>query len=279
MRTSFLALFCLIPAFFGIAGAAEQAQKMWREPITNMPFVRLEKACFQMGSAKPVAPPANSEWESIGYQRDLSENERPAHEVCVDAFWIAQYEVTRDEFAALSAKARQPKADGRFPASGMSWNEAARFARDLGARSGGKYEFRLPTEAEWEYACQAGTPAPDEIGNDELARIARYGLGTPEWDHFGPNIGEVGTKEPNAFGLYDMLGNVWEWTADAYREDAYTRHALYNPVTSESGAQTARVIRGASFRTEFQQVRCAKRSRQPPSEGLDTIGFRLVRVR
>lgn len=278
MRTSSLTPFCLIPVLVGAAGATEQPQKVWREPLTNMPFVRVEKGCFQMGSARPVAPPANSEWESMGYQRDLSENERPAHEVCVDGFWIAQYEVTRDEFAALNATTRPPKTAGRFPASGMSWDAARHFARELGARSGGKYEFRLPTEAEWEYACRAGTPAA-ELGNEALARTARYGLGTPEWDRFGPNVGEVGTKEPNAFGLYDMLGNVWEWTADVYQDDAYTRHTLYNPAIPESGAQTARVIRGTSFRTEFQQVRCAKRSRQPASEGFDTIGFRLIRVR
>ena len=88
---------------------------------------------------------------------------------------------------------------------------------------------------------------------------------------------EVGALKANAFGLHDMLGNVWEWTEDSYRADAYARHALYNPKAEAAGGP--RVIRGGSFRTEWIQTRCAMRGRYAPAETLDTIGMRLVRAR
>ena len=136
--------------------------------------------------------------------------------------------------------------------------------------SGGKQRFRLPTEAEWEYACRADSKVLQSQKPDaeELNKAAWY-------QYRQPKPTRVGSLEANAFGLHDMLGNVWEWVGDSYLADGYTRHPLYNPRIETNAPQ--RVIRGGSMRTELEQTRCTKRGHYPADESLDTIGFRLVR--
>ncbi|HEY3326501.1 MAG TPA: formylglycine-generating enzyme family protein [Novimethylophilus sp.] len=249
---------------------AGAAAKTWTEPATGMQFVAVPKGCFQMGSAKPVPPPADSYWAQIGFAKSLSEDEVPQHEVCVDAFWMGKFEVRIKEWQQIMATADAPGDGKDLPAAKVTWAQARDFAERLSTRSGGKYRFRLPTEAEWEYACLAGRkykfePRPDP---QELNKVAWYQFRTPK-----PSV--VGALKANAFGLHDMQGNVWEWVGDGYLADGYTRHALYNPrVEADTGP---RVIRGGSFRTELEQTRCAKRGHYPADDALDSIGLRLVR--
>lgn len=256
----------------GTAGATPKALPTWTEPATGMVFVSLPKTCFQMGAEKPIDPPFDSHWKRIGYKGNLAEDEVPRHEVCVDAFWMAKTEVSEADWAKVMG-GEVPADGGRRAKVGVTWTQARQFAQQLTSQSGGKMRFRLPTEAEWEYACLAGA------GKDKAEEASH--LAGKAWFAEAPQrsyeVRETGMLKPNDFGLHDMLGNAWEWTEDSYRNDAYARHVLYNPKLEEAGAP--RVIRGGSFRTEFAQTRCAMRGRYDPAETLDAIGMRLVRER
>lgn len=267
---SMLAVVCAVVC--GIATAAPKALPTWTEPVTGMVFVALPKGCFQMGSAKPVNPPFDSHWERVGYKGNLAEDEMPQHEACVDALWMARTEVSEADWHKVMGGA-QPAGDGRRAKGSVTWHAAREFAQRLAEKSSGKLRFRLPTEAEWEYACRAGTSKDVEVELEHLAGKAWYAQ-SPTRSY---EAREVGGLQANAFGLHDMLGNVWEWTEDSYHADGYARHSLYRPKMGADGAP--RVIRGGSFRTELAQTRCANRGRHDPSGTLDTIGVRLVRER
>lgn len=253
----------------------------WIEPHTGMPFVAVEKGCFRMGSTEPVLPPANTMWAEIDYRGTLSDNEKPAHEACVDAFWLAKFEVRRKDWRAVmgasTGKAAVEIGGDDFPVSHITWEQAQAFARRLSEISATSERFRLPTEAEWEYACRAGQDAEQMRNPVALAQSARFGLGDWKSEQGPPTVGTVGELQPNAFGVHDMLGNVWEWVEDQYAADAYSSHALFNPVARANTDQ--RGIRGGSFRTELEQTRCTRRGHQDAGGALDTIGFRLVRER
>lgn len=252
---------------------SEQPLPQWREPNTGMEFVQLPKGCFRMGSEEPV--PARHEflWPHLGMTTPLSFDEHPQHEACVDAVWIGRHEVTARQWERVMGSP-PPSGTGDMPASGMSWQDAQRFADRLAKLSGAHGRYRLPTEAEWEYACRAGSTADPVADSDEHTEFAWYNTS----DHRRIEPSEVGKLAANAWGLYDVLGNVWEWTADAYSPTAYAGHALYNPMQREAGTGE-RVIRGASHRSAAQEVRCANRSSYAATAALPQIGLRLVRER
>lgn len=249
---------------------APAAPEVWKEPLTGMAFVKLPKGCYAMGNAKPVSyreyfrglPPKGQDFKF--------EDELPRHEACVDAFWLGQFEVRADEWHKVMG-GTPIRSDA--PAAGMNWNEANRFAALLSERSGGKVRFRLPTEAEWEYACRAGAKEDIVAKRDELRGSAWYAV---EPDGIKSETQPVGQLPANAFGLHDMLGNVWEWVQDSYQNNAYLSHGLYNPAVRVPAPD--RVIRGASFRSQPLHVRCAKRSHYASGDSLNTIGLRLVRT-
>lgn len=250
--------------------AAPQAARTWTEPVTGMVFVALPKNCYQMGSTAPMAPPWDSNWGRMGYDGNLSEDEVPRHEVCLDAIWMAKTEVSEADWHKVMG-GEAPVDAGRRAKSGVTWYEARDFARKLSELSQGKSRFRLPTEAEWEYGCRAGAREDQQMEAEHLAGKA-WQAGSPKRSY---KVREVGALEPNAFGLHDMLGNAWEWTQDSYQLDGYARHSLYNPKIDIKNAP--RVIRGGSVMTEVAQTRCGVRGRYAPDETLHTIGMRLVR--
>ncbi len=254
----------------GLAHAA-QPLPQWREPSTGMVFMHLPTGCFRMGSEEPVQPQDELLRSHLGMNTPLSYDEHPQHEVCIDALWIGLHEVTARQWQRVMGSP-PPAGTGDMPAAGMSWQDAQRFADRLTRLSGVKGRFRLPTEAEWEYACRAGNTADPLANRDEHTAFAWYSTR----DHRRITPSEVGKLAPNAWGLYDMLGNVWEWTADAYAPDAYAGHSLYNPVQREADTGE-RVIRGASHRSAPQEVRCANRGSHPAAAVLPQIGLRLAR--
>jgi formylglycine-generating enzyme required for sulfatase activity len=152
----------------------------------------------------------------------------------------------------------------------VSWEEAVDFCERLSQKENGKY--RLPTEAEWEYACRAGTDTRFYYGNDlsysQLGEYAWYG------NNSGSETHPVGQKKPNAFGLYDMHGNVWEWCQDWYGENYYSQRSEVDPKGPDTG--TARVLRGGSWFNLPRICRSASRLRLTPGYRFISGGFRVV---
>lgn len=154
------------------------------------------------------------------------------------------------------------------PVEMVSWNDAQEFIKRLNAGQT-KYTYRLPTEAEWEYAARAGTSGPYPFNTDELDAYAWYDKNSDGKTH------PVGQKKPNAWGLYDMHGNVWEWCQDWYRP--YPARAANEPQGPSIGSR--RVIRGGSWGGYPRYLRSARRRSFGPGLRDDGVGFRLVRSR
>jgi formylglycine-generating enzyme required for sulfatase activity len=263
-----IALLLVAVTVAGAAGAVDA--RVWQEPVTGMRFVEIPKGCYRMGSDVPQEPQPDYYWERVNYKKDISQDERPAHEVCLDTFWIGTHEVTAEawqKIMGVPAASRKQQ-----PAVGVDSAQAEAFAEKLTARSGGAQRYRLPTEAEWEYACRAG-------GGKDVVPLEDGAEGQAWYRTRKSAVQPVGLLAANGLGLFDMLGNAWEWVADSYLPDAYARHTLYNPrvTAGPGGASPQRVIRGGSVRTENVQTRCTMRGHVPPDYHSDVTGFRLVR--
>lgn len=256
-------------------GAETTPPRTWKDPVSGMEFVHVEKSCFKMGNDTPVPPERDGGWDRLEYRESLSSDEGPVHEVCLDGYWLGRYEVTREQWRRVmgTLPAGLPEDTDTLPVTRITWQQAKDFADRLSAKSAGKLRFRLPSEAEWEFACRGGRlDAMDRdvpTNADELARIANADVQAPN------PPAPVGSRDPNPGGFHDLVGNVWEWVADDYSPKAYAGHRLYNP-RHEVGSDLA-VIRGGSLRTEFVQARCTMRGRYTKRAHLDLIGLRLVR--
>ncbi len=254
---------------------AHATDDIWVEPQTEMPFVKVAKDCYRMGSDVTPFKLGSQALNEVGYKADAAADEKPEHQVCLSTFWIGRYEVRADEWLRVMASP-PPEGHGQAPASGIAWRAAAEFAERLTSLSGGKTLFRLPTEAEWEIACLSALPdvakkPGSRAKHEPVASSVNFVTG-----HRAPTPRPAGSMQPNGWGIHDMLGNVWEWVQDAYDPAGYTRHALYDPVLSRPTGQ--RVIRGGSHRSDGIELRCANRAAYPDTESMPTIGFRLVRV-
>lgn len=268
MRASYLVpgLLCLL-AFPGVA-----AEAVWREPISGIELVEIPAGCFSMG--------ADQAGERIAGLPFIvpAPNEVPRHRVCVDAFWIGKTEVTRAQWhrvMGIGDGAGSLKNPDR-PMAEISWHDAVRFVEQLNRDGSGRY--RLPTESEWEYVCHAGKAAAatqhqgDALASLNVATKSRaWYADSPRLD---PHTEAVGQKAANDWGVFDMLGNVWEWTADGYVEDGYALHEERNPKLT-GGAQ--KVIRGGSYRSHLLLTRCGARNFFPGDGKMPVIGLRVVR--
>ena len=268
--------------------AAEQqrAEEVGRV-LAAMEFVLIEAGTFAMGS------PATEEG------RDSDEG--PVHQVTLSQpFSLGKYEVTQGQWAAVMGHnpSRFSACGPTCPVEQVSWRDAQAFIAELN-RWGDGATYRLPTEAEWEYAARAGTqtaiytggltlrgrhhaPALDPIawygGNSGVSYAG--GVDCSEWSEkqyassrCGPH--PVGQKQPNRWGLYDMLGNVWEWTADQYEE--YSSGSVTDPRSSSTGSSSL-ALRGGSWRAFASRCRVADRAfGHPVQSSAGYIGFRLAR--
>jgi formylglycine-generating enzyme required for sulfatase activity len=218
---------------------------------------------------------------------DGASDEYPQHRVRITRpFYLSATEVTRGQFRRFvyaTGYRTEAEQDGkatwrnrRFeqtdenPVVAVSWNDAMEYCRWLSRREGATY--RLPTEAEWEYACRGGATTRYSFG-DDAANLGEYG-----WlrGNSGGRTHPVGGKQPNSFGLFDMYGNVWEWCRDGYADDYYQR----SPVDDPQGADGApgRVIRGGGRDCEPRDARSASRNCNAPEKQFNDLGFRVARV-
>jgi formylglycine-generating enzyme required for sulfatase activity len=216
----------------------------------GMRMVLVPAGSFRMGS--PFGEPLRQE------------EEIPRRVTLTRAFRIAATEVTQRQWLALMPSNRSPQRGDDLPVTSVSWKEAQEFCRGLSQREGAPY--RLPTEAEWEYACRAGADDPP-AGREPLEAVAWYADNAEETTH------PVGQKGPNAWGLHDMLGNVAEWTQDAY--GPYPRLEEDKDPTGPPAGST-RAVRGGSWRAFAPALRCAARTGTPESYQLPHVGLRVV---
>jgi formylglycine-generating enzyme required for sulfatase activity len=191
------------------------------------------------------------------------EEETPHRVTLTRAFRIGATEVTERQWLAVMRQGRSPQPAGDRPVASVSWREAQEFCLELSRKEGKTY--RLPTEAEWEFACRAGVASPPAATVD-LAAVAWYSENSDGSAH------AVGLKAPNAWGLHDTLGNVAEWTADVYAP--YPREDGKDPTGPAAG--TTKVVRGGSFRSFPPAVRCAARVGTPESYQLPHVGLRVA---
>ncbi|WP_022663010.1 formylglycine-generating enzyme family protein [Paucidesulfovibrio longus] len=289
-----LLLVCAAPAMAESAKPDPKAPELpvWNDPTTGMEFVLLPGGCFLMGS--PQNEPGHEPGEET-------------RQVCVDPFWMGRYEVTRAQFSKFADTAgyvtnaerqgwirvweyrwmnvyhedwREPhfKQGDDEPVLTMDWDDAEAMAAWLSKRGNGR--FRLPTEAEWEYAARAGTTTARYWGDaydervcananvGDMTNIAAFGNLSGDPSPAAPCedgyvfASPVGSFAPNAFGLYDMLGNAQEWCAEENPDDPKLGH----------------MARGGSFLSITDDVRAAKREWINPEYGIYfTLGFRLAR--
>ncbi len=230
---------------FDSLGKNDQGYSEYRHRTTGIVFVSLPGGTFQMGS-----PDSDSK---------ANEEEKPQHKVTLSPFLIAKYELTQKEWNTVISK-WTPQSAGNMkeglPISGASWADGTQFCR--------KALLALPTEAQWEYACRAGSTTRYSFGNDaaDLKHYAWYRKNAQRRTH------PVGKKRPNAFGLYDMYGNVSEWCEDAMDRKFYSKPAskMKNPVKDSKSAN--RQLRGGAYYNDSDECRSAYRRE------FDDIGIR-----
>ncbi len=244
--------------------AAEAAGSEFQECSAACPLmVVIPTGSFAMGS------PAN--------EFDRTAGEGPQHRVTIPrSFALSKTEVTFDEWDACVAAGACPKAvdgwgRGAMPVVDVSWDGAQNYAAWLSQRTGKPY--RLPTEAEWEYATRAGTttryPWGDEVGSGHANCDGCGGAWTLQ-------TAPVGSFPPNAFGLFDMQGNVWEWVEDVWH-DGFDGAPADGSAWLDGGDPTFRVIRGSSWHNEPELARSAIRFQRHRKVQFDTLGLRVAR--
>ena len=228
--------------------AVQKAGAIYKNKL-DMEFVRIPTGTFMMGS------PESEE----GRGRDETQ-----HEVTITkSYYMGKYEVTQEQWEGVMDYNPSITKGARLPVTGVSWEDCQEFIKKLNAKTSGDY--MLPTEAEWEYACRAGTTTAHSVGNSITKADANID---------GPGTKAVGSYNPNAFGLYDLHGKVWEWCEDWYGD--YPVEAVTDPKGPTAGKY--RVLRGGSFDYYESKARSSSRNfRFTPTFGDPDCGFRLAR--
>jgi formylglycine-generating enzyme required for sulfatase activity len=240
-------------------------------------MVRINGGTFQMGSP---------------FNEVNRESDEVQHRVTVSSFYLGKYLVTQKEYIEFMETNPSNFKGDNLPVEMVNWFEAVSYCNRLSQREGltpaytingenvtwnqNANGYRLPTEAEWEYACRAGTTTPFSTGNNITTNQANYN-GNYSYNNTKETYREkttaVDSFSPNPLGLYDMHGNVWEWCWDWY--GSYSSGSQTDPRGSSSGAD--RVIRGGGWSSTVRSVRSANRGNSTPTTQYRDLGFRLVR--
>ncbi len=218
-------------------------------PGVSLKMVLIPEGKFVMGSP---------------YGRFSHESERQHEVTLTKPIYLGIYTVTQEQWEAVMGNNPSEVKEARLPVTDVSWENCQEFIKKLNEKTNGGY--RLPTEAEWEYACRAGTTTAYSVGES---------LTESEANIYGDSTKAVGSYKPNAFGLYDMHGNVEEWCEDYWMED-YPAGAVTDPKGPEEG--TNRVLRGGSFVDHVSKARSSSRSLAYPYFRNNIPGFRLART-
>jgi formylglycine-generating enzyme required for sulfatase activity len=234
-------------------------------PIGCPEMVVIPAGMFKMGSPQAEAG------------RDAGEG--PLHDVAIAVpFAVSKFEVTVEEWNTCAAAAAcpyvpEPWGNGRMPAVNVSWVDAKLYVAWLSQLTGKIY--RLPSEAEWEYAARGDAATPYSWGAATgIGHANCDGCGSP-WDR--QQAAPVGSFLPNAFGLHDMHGNVWEWVEDGWHP-SYDGAPMDGSQWAQGGDETFRIVRGGSWRNEPDLLRAAARARRNAHVRFDTLGFRVART-
>ncbi len=221
----------------------------------TMELVEIPAGTFKMGTLDPYG--------------EGEEDEIPQHDVTLsNSFFMGKTEVTQEQWAAVMGNNPSVFKGEGSPVDNMTWEQCQQFCIAASKHTG--RAVRLPSEAQWEYACRAGTQTDYSFGNEieKLDLYAWYGKNAGDRSH------EVATKEPNAWGLYDMHGNLWEWCADWYDPNYYTYSPSEDPRGAEDGSE--RVIRGGSMLFQPWPLRSAYRAKSKPANSSGNVGFRVI---
>ncbi len=226
----------------------------YTDPSTGMEFVFVKGGCYQMG-------------DTFG---DGASDEKPVHEVCVNDFYMGKYEVTQGQWKAVMGNNPSYFKDcgDNCPVESVSWNDIQEFISKLNNKTGKNY--KLPTEAEWEYAARSGGKSEKYSGGNDIDSVAWYGSNSGNKTH------PVGQKAANGLGLYDMSGNVWQWVQDWYDGRYYNNSPRNNPAGPNSGQY--RALRGGSWFNVAGGSRTANRISLNPDFRDNSYGFRLART-
>jgi formylglycine-generating enzyme required for sulfatase activity len=229
-----------------------------KDHIIDMEFVFVKGGCYDMG-------------DTFG---DGESDEKPVRNVCISDFSIGKYEVTQKQWKSImgSNPSDFSSCGETCPVEMVSWNDIEEFIQKLNSATGKSY--RLPTEAEWEYAARSGGKKEKYAGTSsdpDLINYAWYSSNSDDETH------PAGRKKPNGLGIYDMSGNVYEWCHDWFSSHYYKNRPANDPQGPSSGDK--RVFRGGSWLNEPMLLRASDRNDEDPSVSHHRIGFRLVRTR
>lgn len=260
-----IALFLITIFALGVFDLWPRATEKIKKPEIYLPqviqylerdMVKVEGGTFTMGCTDEQG-------------RDCESDERPAHIVTLSSFHIGKYEVTQAQWTAvMGSNPSYFKNCDQCPAEFVSWGKITEFLRKLNHMT--RKNYRLPTEAEWEYAARGGNKSQGYkySGSNNLGRVAWYN------ENSGSSTHAVGQKLPNELGIYDMSGNVWEWCSDWYGQNYYSNSPSSNPDGLFSGSHL--VLRGGSWDNRATTSRVANRYSCYQGFHLNVIGFRLV---
>jgi formylglycine-generating enzyme required for sulfatase activity len=233
------------------AGVKSASAATARTNSIGMEFVQIPAGSFMMGSGNGES------------------DEKPSHHVTISKlFYLGKYEVTQEQWMAVMGSNPSKFKNGQKPVEMVNWNDAQEFIKRLNKKEGHN-RYRLPSEAEWEYAARAGTTTDYSIGAGLLENYAVYESAD---SRSGPKL--VGQKKANPWGLYDMHGNIGEWVQDLYGKDYYASSSDNDPRGPASGSN--RVIRGGNWYLYAKNSRSAARLGETPVLKNEFIGFRLA---
>ena len=252
----------------GITNRRNQEAKYFEEDLGNgitLEMVQIPGGTFTMGSPEREA--------------DRYENESPQHQVKVSGFFMGKYAVTQAQYQAVMGNNPSNFKGEKRPVEQVSWDEAVEFCEKLSQKTGNTY--RLPSEAEWEYACRAGTTTPfyfgETITTDLVNYDGNYPYGSAPKGEYREQTTDVGKFPPNSFGLYDMHGNVWEWCEDVYNDNYIDAPTDGSPWLIGSD-NNIKMLRGGSCVNNAWYCRSAARIWVARAHCNKLVGFRVVAV-